>query len=138
MIFHSGHVCFNYLQDINFPADTSDTLFFDVVLLLLDGFSTGSAAYMMLPLSFASYMLNYEVDNIRSSVKAVRIFGELLVEKATVYAALETSDKAMSLGDFEVDFQELSAHYLASNTTITYTGQVTVSYKSMSKKASSK
>ena len=27
---------FNYLQDINFPADTSDTFLFDVVLLLLD------------------------------------------------------------------------------------------------------
>ena len=129
---------FNYLQDVNFPADTSDTFLFDVVLLLLDGFSTGLAAYMMLPLLLASYMLKFKVDNIRSSVKAVRIFGELLVEKATVYAALETSDKAMSLGDFEVDFQELSAHYLASNTTITYTGQVTVSYKSMSKKASFK
>ena len=109
-----------------------------MVLLLLDGFSTGSAAYMMLPLSFASYMLKCKVDNIRSSVKAVRMFGELLVERATVYAALETSDKAMSLGDFEVDFQELFAHYLASNSTITYTGQVTVSYKSMSKKESFK
>ena len=79
----------NYLQN-KYPANISHTFFFDVVLLLIGGFATGSAAYTALPLSLASNILKFKVGNLRSSVKAVKSLGDYLVEKGTIYAALET------------------------------------------------
>ena len=112
----------NYLQNIKYPAKISHTFFFDVVLLLIGGFVTGSAAYMALPLSLASDILKFKVDNLRSSIKAVKLLGDYLVEKGTIYAALETGDSTMTLGDFQVSFQELAGHYVSNSTTMTYTG----------------
>ena len=126
----------NYMQNIKYPAIISITLFFDVVLLLIGGFATGSAAYTALPLSLASDILKFKVDNLRSSIKAVNILGDYLVEKGTIYAALETGDSTMTLGDFQVSFQELAGHYIANSTTMTYTGEVTLSYQSSSQSAS--
>ena len=42
----------------------------------------------------------------------------------------------MTLGDFQVSFQELAGHYVANSTTMTYTGEGTLSYLSSSQIAS--
>ena len=81
-------------------------------------------------------ILKFKVDNLRSSIKAVKSLGDYLVEKGTIYAALETGDSTMTLGDFQVSFQELAGHYVANSTTMTYTGEVTLSYLSSSQIAS--
>ena len=127
----------NYLEGIKYPAKISDCFFSDIILLLLDGFATGATAYMALPLSLASNMLNWKVDNIRSRVKVVKILGDEFVVNATIYTVPKPGG-SLALGPFQVSFQELAAHYLANSTTMTYTGEVTVSYQSISKQASFK
>ena len=42
----------------------------------------------------------------------------------------------MTLGDFQVSFQELAGHYVANSTTMTYAGEVTLSYLSSSQSES--
>lgn len=126
----------NYLEDINYPVGISDCFFSDIILLLLDGFTTGATAYMGLPLSLAANIVNWKIDNIRSRVKVAYILGETLVENATVYAAPKPAGGSLPLGPFQVSFQELAAHYLANSTTMTYTGEVMVSYQSSSKQVS--
>ncbi len=123
-----------YLQIIHYQVAVSACYFKDKVLLLLGGIATGSVSYLALPLSLAYGIRQWRVDNARSKVNFTDIVGKAFVQTADIKAVVNNSP--IQMGPIQAVFQELCAHYEATDNTMMYTGQVTVSHQSQSKEAS--